>query len=209
MMVNPYATVDPYGNQMVNPYASGMMPNTYNPGYNPNMPWGRRGSGYFDDRRGPYGYGGYRGGPRGRDYYDDDYYGDRRRGRSWDRADWRDRDYGRRRPTYWDRDGDGIDDRYQSGRGYRRPTYYDRDGDGIDDRLQYNRPREVIRRTRYVDDYDRGTRYYNDAPVTRTTTYRDPVYYDGGDKVVTRTTRPVTGGDTVVKKTTTTRTVSD
>lgn len=196
-----------------------MMPNTYNPGYNPNMPWGRRGSGYFDDRRGPYNN---RWGPRsGRDgYWDDDYYGAPRRGRSWDRGDWRDRRRdggyggygGRRTPTYWDRDGDGVDDRHQYGRGYRKPTYYDRNGDGIDDRYQYgSRPTEVVRRTRYVDDYDRGTtRYYDRDPVVKRTTYTssDP-YYDNDRVVTTRTTRPVTNGDTVVKKTTTTRTVSD
>lgn len=179
------------------------------------MPWGRRGSGYFDHRRGP--YSGY-GRDRFRKYNDweDDYERDLRRGRSWDRADWRDRrrpsyDGYRRRPTYYDRDGDGIDDRFQGGRSYRRPTYYDRNGDGIDDRYQYGyRPREVVRRTRYVDDYDRGS-YIDRNPVVRRTTYTSDPHYHDADTVVKRTTttRPTTSGDTVVKKTTTTRTVSD
>lgn len=194
-------------------------PQSYNPGYNPNMPWGRRGSGYFDHRRGPYsGYGRDRSlGRGGRDgYWDDDRYGAPRRGRSYDRGDWRDgrrrsydrdydRGYGRRTPTYWDRNGDGVDDRFQTGGRYR-PTYNDRNGDGIDDR--YQRP-EVVRRTTYVDNRNRG--YYDNAPVTtKRTTYTSDPYYNDADRVVTtRTTRPVNSGDTVVKKTTTTRTVSD
>ena len=191
-------------------------PQTYNPGYNPNMPWGRRGSGYFDDRRDPYNnYGGRR---RSRDRWDDDhddYYRGPRRN-SWDdRGDWRDRDRDRNRfggnwdrpydgyrgPNNWDnRDRDrgyGYDDRHRHG-GYRN-NYYDRNGDGLDDR--YHRPAEVVRTTRYVDDYDRGvTRYVDPAPtVVKRTTYTDPVV---------TTTRPlVSSGDVV--KTTTTRTVTD
>jgi hypothetical protein len=181
------------------------------------MPWNRRGAGYFDHRAG---YG--RAGPWDRDYDEGPYRGrsydrgprDRRYGRgrsydrNYDRGYDRDRGYGRRAPTYWDRNGDGVDDRLQTGRGYRRPTYNDRNGDGIDDR--YQRPVNRVRTTRYVDDYDRGSRYYNDAPVTtKRTTYTSDPYYDNRDSVVTRTTRPVNSGDTVVKKTTTTRTVSD
>lgn len=68
-----------------------------------------------------------------------------------------------------------------------------------------------MRRTRYVDDYNRGTRYYDRDPVVRRTTYTSDPYVNDRDRVVktTTTTRPIDSNDTVVKKTTTTRTVSD
>lgn len=209
------------------------------------MSWGRGGKGYFDDRRDPYDRD-RRDGPRGsRDRWDrdDDYHNGPRR-RSWDGGrgygdtggrdmdrdrDW-DRGYGggynNRGPSNWDRnDRGGYDDRRTYGsRDYRRASY-DRNGDGVDERYQ-TRPVDVVRTTRYADDYDRGTtRYVDTNPVVRRTTYAGDPLYNNGDTVVKRTTyadpvytnndvvrtttsRPLTTSGDVVK-TTTTRTVSD
>lgn len=196
----------------------------YNPGYNPNMPWGRKGSGYFDERRDPYEHSPRR---RGRDRWDDDRYEGPTRGSSWDRRDYRDnrdpRDSDRRydgygrRPDYYDRDNRDrdYDGRYGTSRYVddRRPARYVDDYDRRVSPTRYVEPAPVVQRTTYVDPAPvvQRTTYHDPAPVVQRTTYVDPApvvqrttYVDNPNTVVTRT---VPNNDVV--QTTTTRTVRD